>query len=31
MKNIQICLPQLPIIIYNVSSISAYGTTEKLE
>lgn len=30
MKNIKICLPELPVIIYNVSYISAYGTTEKI-
>lgn len=31
MKNIQICLPELPVIIYNVPYISAYGATEKLQ
>lgn len=30
MKNIKICLPELPVIIYIVSYISAYGATEKI-
>lgn len=29
MRNNKICLPELPIISYNVSCISAYGSTEK--
>lgn len=30
MKNIKICLWELPVIIYNVSYISVHGTTEKI-
>jgi len=29
MRNNKICLPELPILSYNVSYISAYGSTEK--
>lgn len=29
MRNNKICLPELPIISYNVSYINAYGSTEK--
>lgn len=31
MKNIKICLPELSVIIYNVSYISAYGTKITVE